>query len=175
MNKVKWPVWTQGNKFYNNKFLISYVEIEPIIAKDNKVYVDKSNYDEPILYIIVNKDAKLSHGELIANISHITSKMSNKDFNNDSNIDLFDEWLNTYNGYGNTVILEASEAEIYANMFEKSEYVNVEVDYIISDMKKVAHHNWKLTKPKHLVFAFFGIKKDMPKWIRTLKTLKLVK
>lgn len=134
---------------------------------------DLSNKDEPILYIVLNTDANLTPGEKYAAVSHLTSMFVDAFYINKMNINqsnLFAEWISSYGQYGNTVVLEASEKDIYANCFEK--YDNVVFDKLISDTKRMAHHNWNLSKPKHVGLYFFGIKSEMPKWIRQLELAK---
>ena len=138
-----------------------------------KKYNDEDNSNEPILYIILNKDIYTTPGEKLTAISHLTSKFN--DYHSSSFYDLptdmiYREWLNSYNGYGNTVVLEADEETIYNNCMAK--YDNVDFIKLIEDTDRVAHHNWKLKLPQHYGFIFFGIKKDMPKWIRQLKLAK---
>lgn len=144
-----------------------------IECKPEIKYEEYDNKHEPILYIILNKDALVDKGVKITAISHLTSAMATKFHYNEMNARnyrLYQHWLESFGGYGNTVILEADEDTIYDNCM--SQYDNVEFEYLIDDSTRVAHHNWKLDCPQHLGFAFFGIKNEMPKWIRKLPLYK---
>jgi len=150
-------------------------------TKMNKTYAQYDNNNEPILYIILNKDAIVDEGVRLTAISHLTSMMSNKLKGTDEKImilyslayqneKLWKEWLDSFDGYGNTVILEVSEDELYDNCM--SDYDNVAFVKYIDDSERVAHHNWKLDIPQHIGIAFFGIKSEMPKWVRKLPLYK---
>lgn len=142
-------------------------------------YEEYDNKDEPILYIILNEDAICDEGVKLTAISHLTSMMaSNFRVTNsyfgvqlvERNQRLWKEWLDSFGGYGNTVILSATEDDLYTHCM--SNYDNVEFVKYIDDSERVAHHNWKLDLPQHLGVAFFGIKSEMPKWIRKLPLYK---
>lgn len=139
-----------------------------------KNYVDNDNNNEPIFYIVLNKDAMVDKGIKLSVISHLTSLMYNKFYNKEfklwKNELKYEEWLDSYKGYGNTIILEASEDELYDNCM--SDYDNIEFIKYIDDSTRVAHHNWKLDIPQHIGVAFFGIKNEMPKWVRCLPLAK---
>ena len=144
-------------------------EIQYLEKTEQKNYEDNCNCYDPILYIVLNKDVEISVGEKMAVVSHLTSKFATNDFLYDSNYKmdaLQREWLESFGGYGNTVILEADEETIYDNCM--AAYDNIYFDKYIEDTFRVAHHNWKLDIPQHVGFAFFGIKNEMPKWIRKL-------
>lgn len=143
---------------------------EKFTIVSSKDYEEFDNSNEPILYIVLNKDAIIeSDGIKYAIISHLTSLMASKEMGY-RNTNLWNEWLDSFGGYGNTVVLEATEDEIYTNCM--SHYDNVEFVKYIEDSSRVAHHNWCLDIPQHLGLAFFGIKKEMPKWLRRLPLAK---
>jgi len=147
-------------------------------TKMEKTYEQYDNNNEPVLYIILNKDAIVDNGVRLSAISHLTSMMANelqmkKDgvlYFTTRNQTLWKSWNESFGGYGNTVILEASEDELYDNCM--ASYDNVEFVKYIDDSERVAHHNWKLDIPQHIGVAFFGIKSEMPKWIRRLPLYK---
>lgn len=135
----------------------------------NKIYDDNCNRYDPILYIVLNEDVEMTMGERMAVVSHLTSKFAMCDFLSDANYKmatLQGEWVNSFNGYGNTVILAADSKTIYEHCM--AAYDNLYFDKYIEDTQKVAHHNWKLDNPRHVGLVFFGIKDEMPKWIRKL-------
>lgn len=141
----------------------------PVKVPAVKNYEEYDNKNEPILYIVLNKDVLVDKGVKMTAISHLTSLMSCKEMLPWS-ARLWNQWLDSFDGYGNTVILEADEDTIYDNCM--SDYNNIEFVKLIDDSTRVAHHNWKLDCPQHVGFAFFGIKKEMPKWIRKLPLYK---
>lgn len=135
---------------------------------------DLENKDEPILYVVLNKDAILeSDGVKYAAVSHLTSKLMADAMTEDmseKNYQLLLNWLDSFVGYGNTVVLEATEDELYTNCM--ASYDNVHFVKLIDDSSRVAHHNWILDVPQHIGVAFFGIKSEMPKWVRCLPLAK---
>lgn len=167
------------NKMFNivndvlNEINLKYANTSKPQSIATKKYNDEDNSNEPILYIILNKDIYTTPGEKLTAISHLTSKfIDSHKYTSwyDNTTPFYMEWIKSYNGYGNTVVLEADEETIYKNCMAK--YDNVEFIKLIEDTERVAHHNWKLKLPQHYGFVFFGIKKDMPKWIRQLKLAK---
>ena len=142
-------------------------DIKPVIEKK---YENKSNEEEPILYIILNKDANLMDGEKFVTISHLTSRILSNYYDDDYFSKGIDEWLKSHNGFGNTVILEATEEEIYENCM--SVYDNVRFVKYIEDTERVAQNNYKLTLPLHYGVAFLGVKKEIPKWVKRLQLAK---
>lgn len=140
--------------------------------KKEKKYESNCNCQDPILYIILNEDVEMSVGERMAVVSHLTSRFAMYDFLYELNQKmevLQENWLNSFGGYGNTVILVANNKTIYDNCM--ASYDNVYFDKYVEDTKRVAHHNWKLNNPKHVGLAFFGIKSEMPKWVRNLELI----
>lgn len=165
-----------GTSHYYDKFCHCKFKPKVIIDKKQKKFDDKENKNEPILYIVLNKTCVKTNGEKLAAISHLTSKMLYSYYNGDidkvnpQDMNMAD-WLSSFNGYGNTVILAASEKEIYQNCL--SSYDNIMFTSLVEDSTKVAHHNWLLDKPCHVGVAFFGIKNEMPKWLRKLPLFKM--
>lgn len=132
-----------------------------------KHYEDKDNMNEIILYIVINKSLQLNHSQEMVVASHLTSKIlypSNCLFNG-----LRSEFLIRYNGFGNTVILQAMEEGITSNCL--AHYDNIVMERYVEDTERVAHASWKLSKPKLMGVAFLGIKRDIPKWVRKLPLL----
>lgn len=170
-NEVDKMIQDMINKCKNTK---KDEEFRIVECPCDKCYEELENKDEPILYVILNKDAILeSEGVKYAIVSHLTSKLMADAMTEDMserNQDLLYEWLDSFVGYGNTVVLEASEEELYDNCM--AHYDNVHFVKLIEDSSRVAHHNWVLDVPQHTGVAFFGIKSEMPKWVRKLPLAK---
>lgn len=139
-------------------------------CKCDKKYDDLENKNEPVLYIILNEDVKMSLGHRMAVVSHLTSRFASTDgfiCEKGGFLSMLKhEWLDSFVGYGNTVVLLADSKTLYENCM--AHYDNVYFEPLIEDTERVAHHNWKLSEPKHVGVAFFGIKSEMPKWVRKL-------
>lgn len=172
LNKLPQNTKEVENMLYNlvNKCKNTKKDEEFRIIECPCEYEDKTNKNEPILYIILNKDAILENeGVKYAIVSHLTSKLMADAMTEDMserNQYLLYKWLDSFIGYGNTIVLEASEEELYDNCM--SRYDNIHFVKMIEDSSRVAHHNWVLDVPQHMGVAFFGIKSEMPKWVRSL-------
>lgn len=132
--------------------------------------------EDPILYIVFNRSSYMSSEKKAVIASHLTSKfvkcfeIASIDNKLAPTIKSYEEWSLSYGGYGNTVLLEASEEEIYTNMM--SNYDDVFMVKHIEDTERYTGSKFSLSLPEHSAFLFFGRKSDMPSWILNLPLLR---
>lgn len=139
---------------------------------------EKENYDRPALYIIVNKDIYqyYNSGEIAVFISEATQKFMEDIVKRRYSLlygkteELFARWWES-GTKKNTIILEADDFEIYGNCL--AEYDNLYFKSHVEEIERVGEGEYNLSMPVHTCLVFFGLKSEMPKWVRKLPLAQL--
>lgn len=155
-------------KIYKTKEFIN----ELFKTKDNGMnksidYRSYSNRDESILYIILRNDLGLTPSEQLVYSSQMAIKMAIK-------MSTYIDYNNFFRLFDNIVILQASKKDLFEDNFIPTKYNNPNIvfDYHTNEEIRVAHNNFKLDESKIVALGYYGIKKDMPKWIKKLQLYK---
>lgn len=142
------------------------IEIKQNVVKRQALYKDEDNSNKDTFYVILRNDLELSAGTQASYVSEITTAMASELFDMHRNVE-FDRFLDLTK---NTVILQASGKDLFENNFIPAKYDDPKVNftYIWDDEKRVAHGNFRLIEGKAVAMGFFGVKKDLPKFLRKL-------
>lgn len=142
------------------------IEIKQNLVKKQTAYKNEDNSGEDTFYVILRNDLGLSAGTQASYVSEITTAMASELFDTHRNTE-FDRFLDLTK---NTVILQASGKDLFENNFIPAKYDDPKVNftYIWDDEKRVAHGNFRLVEGKAVAMGFFGIKKDLPKFLKKL-------
>lgn len=135
-------------------------------------YEEFDNSEELTFYIIVRNDLGRSVGLQMSDISNLTrvigEDLRNKTFQDEQ----YNRWFYDFNNMRvNTVILQASAKELFEDYFIPSQYKDPKIvfNYIMDNEERVAHGNFRLKECVTTCFGYFGVKKDMPKFLSKLK------
>lgn len=112
---------------------------------------DKNNNNEYTTYIILRNDLNRSVAEQMCDIVEISNKL--------------------YGIPENIVILQANYNDLFVDNFIPTKLDNPDIQFVTltNNEKKVAHSNFRLTDANITALGYYGVKKDMPKFIKKLK------
>lgn len=115
---------------------------------------DKSNDNEYTTYIILRNDLNRSVAEQMCDVVEVTQKM--------------------YGFSENIVILQANYDDLFVNNFIPTKFDNPDIQFVVltNNEQKVAHGNFRLVDANITALGFYGIKKDIPKFVKKLKLYK---
>lgn len=141
-------------------------------GKSMKKYMAVDNSNQLTFYVILRNDLNISVPMQMVYVTEIT-----KAIQEDLRVKAIEnsKYANYYNKFselqGNTVILQASGKELFEENFIPIEYNNKDItfNYIWDDEEKVAPGNFKLKDGNIVCLGYFGVKKDLPHFVRTLK------
>lgn len=130
------------------------------VKKDQSIQENKDNNYKSTLYIILRNDINRSKMDQICDISEL-SMLIGSDYAYDI---LNKDWD------GQIVVLQAN----YQDLFIKN---NIEVNHdglyiqkeLIKAETKIGHGNYKLSEAKVVGLAYFGLKYNIPAYVKTLK------
>ena len=156
------------NKLDLHSYSLYRIELKHNTYKNKDVakYRDESNSDKDTFYIVLRNDLGLSAGAQASYDSEITVAMASELFDTRRGVE-FDRFIDLTK---NTVVLQASAEDLFENNFIPAKYADPKVNftYLWDDEKRVAHGNFRLVEGKTVAMGFFGVKKDLPKFLRKL-------
>ena len=144
------------------------LELRSNLSKNKKAskYRDESNLDKDTFYVVLRNDLGLSAGAQASYVSEVTVAMASDLLDMHRGVE-FDRFIDLTK---NTVVLQASAKDLFENNFIPVRYADPKVNftYIWEDEERVAHGNFRLVEGKAVAMGFFGVKKDLPKFLRKL-------
>lgn len=138
------------------------------IASNRQKYEEIDNSDDLTLYVVLRNDLNLTTGEKAVYISELTRTIADEIFVKYGNQQEFTSFMDLD---CNTVVVEASAKELFEDNYIPAKYANPDVTftYIYEDSVRVSQGNFRLKEGQIVALGYFGIKRNLPKFLKKLK------
>lgn len=122
---------------------------------------DKNNNKDYVLYIILRNDISRTASERVCDVAELTAKIASK---YPADVHMSTDWENQ------VVILSASAKDLFVDNIIENKYDNEDLVFasLIKSERKVGHANYALDEAQVVGIAYFGIKQEVPKFVRKL-------